>query len=203
MTARTHAIHKLPLVGLLAAACSATAYADSDRRSDTEDVANLIYCYARGTDAIGDATTNPHPRDAGLAIYNQCFTQDAEFRAWFPHQKFNSQTFPDPSTTNVTVGPGAWADFVNGVFRGNGYDFTQHMITNVDVAIRGRTAKLTAYLNASHVVSGTVVGGPSECVAVANGTYSLTAKKFGEQWKATKLDLTLLTFNPVFGCTPP
>ena len=76
------------------------------------------------------------------------------------------------------------------------------MLSNVDVAVNGRTAKLTAYLSASHVVSGSTVGGVSQCVAVANGTYSLTAKKVGSQWKASKLDLTLITFNPVFGCAP-
>lgn len=180
-----------------------TTRADSGSPSDTEAVAGLIYCYARGTDAIGDATTQTNPRDAGLAIYRECFTPEAEFRAWFPQQPFDSQTFPDPSTTSVTVGPAAWADFVNGVFRGNGYDFTQHMISNVDVSVRGRTATLTAYLNATHVVSGTEVGGPSQCVAVANGTYSVTARKFGRRWKATGLDLTLITFNPVFGCAAP
>lgn len=190
-------------LAIAALTLGATAGADSDRRSDSEDVADLIYCYARGTDAIGDATTQSNPRDAGLAIYRECFTQDAEFRAWFPQQPFDSQTFPDPSTTSVTVGPAAWADFVNGVFRGNGYDFTQHMISNVDVAVRGRTARLTAYLNATHVVSGTEVGGPSSCVAVANGTYSVTARKIGQRWKATALDLTLITFNPVFGCAAP
>ena len=192
----------LAAVGLLATLGAAQAHDDGDRRTDTEEVADLIYCYARGTDAIGDATTHSNSRDAGLAIYRQCFTPGAEFRAWFPQQPFNSQTFPDPSTTQVYVGPAAWADFVNGVFRGNGYTFTQHMMSNVDVSVRGRTAKLTAYLNATHVVSGDTVGGPSQCVAVANGTYSLTAKRVGGQWKASKLDLTLITFNPIFGCAP-
>lgn len=57
---------------------------------------------------------------------------------------------------------------------------------------------LTAYLNATHVISGDTIGGPSRCVAVANGTYSLAAEKRGGQWRATRLDLTLVTFNPVF-----
>lgn len=195
-------VRRAVVTGLFACLALPAAQADSDRRSDTEEVANLIYCYARGTDAIGDATTNADPKAKGLAIYRQCFTKDAEFRAWFPQQPFDSQTFPDGATTQVYVGPAAWADFVDGVFRGNGYDFTQHLLGNVDVAVSGRTARLTAYLNASHVVSGSTVGGPSQCVAVANGTYSLTAKKIGSQWRATKLDLTLISFNPVFGCAP-
>lgn len=188
--------------GSLAALClfGQAAQADADRRSDTEEITALMHCYARGTDAIGDATTNSNPRAAGLAIYEKCFTKDAEFRAWFPQQPFDSQTFPNPAGATPVIGPANWATFVDSVFRGNGYDFTQHMISNVDVSVSGRRGTLTAYLNATHVVSGTEVGGESQCVQVANGTYSLTVRKIGSQWKITKLDLTLITFNRVFGC---
>ena len=84
------------------------------------------------------------------------------------------------------------------MFRTNGYDFTQHIISNVDVQLQGDRALLTAYLNASHVISGDSIGGPSRCVAVANGTYSMQAEKRRGRWVATRLDLTLITFNPVF-----
>ena len=178
-------------------------HAAGDNRADSEAVADLIYCYARGTDAIGDATTNADPLAAGLAIYRGCFAADAEFRAWFPQQPFDSQTFPNPDANPDTapapfIGPAAWAEFVNGVFRGSGYDFTQHIMSNVDVQLKGNRALLTAYLNASHVISGDAIGGPSRCVAVANGTYSMQAEKRRGRWVATRLDLTLITFNPVF-----
>ena len=174
-----------------------------ETRADRDAVAELMYCYARGTDEIGDATTNPDPLAAGLAVYQGCFAPDAEFRAWFPQQPFDSQTFPNPDAYPGTApapfaGPAAWAGFVNSVFRGNGYTFTQHMITNVDVQLQGNRALLTAYLNATHVISGDAIGGPSRCVAVANGTYSMRAEKRRGQWVATGLDLTLITFNPVF-----
>ena len=40
-------------------------HADSDNRADREAVADLIYCYARGTDAIGCLLyTSPSPRDS-------------------------------------------------------------------------------------------------------------------------------------------
>jgi hypothetical protein len=179
------------------------APADGLHRADRDAVAELIYCYARGTDQIGDATTNTDPLSSGLAIYRQCFAPDAQFRAWFPQQPFDSQTFPNPDANPATapapfIGPAAWANFVNDVFRGNGYTFTQHMITNVDVQLRGNRALLTAYLNATHVISGDAIGGPSRCVAVANGTYSMQAAKRNGRWVATRLDLTLITFNPVF-----
>ena len=174
-----------------------------ETRADREAVAELMYCYARGTDEIGDATTNADPLAAGLAVYRGCFAADAEFRAWFPQQPFDSQTFPNPDAYPDTapapfVGPAAWAGFVNAVFRGNGYTFTQHMITNVDVQMQGNRALLTAYLNATHVISGDAIGGPSRCVAVANGTYSMRAEKRRGRWVATGLDLTLITFNPIF-----
>lgn len=182
---------------------AAVAAGSVDPRADRDAVAALMYCYARGTDEIGDATTNKDPLAAGLAVYRPCFAPDAEFRAWFPQQPFDSQTFPNPAAFPETapspfVGPAAWAGFVNAVFRGNGYTFTQHMITNVDVAMHGNRALLTAYLNATHVISGDQIGGPSRCVAVANGTYSMQAEKRQGRWVATRLDLTLITFNPVF-----
>jgi hypothetical protein len=193
----------LLLAAFAAAFLPGLAAADGERPTDREQIANLIYCYARGTDAIGDATTNADPLAAGLAIYQPCFTHDAEIRAWFPQQPFDSQTFPNPDANPATAPPAfygaaAWAQFVNSVFRGNGYTFTQHIMSNVDVSVRGQTGKLTAYLNATHVRSGSAIGGPSRCVAVANGTYSADVRKFGDRWKITKLYLTLITFNPVF-----
>jgi hypothetical protein len=174
--------------------------ADDVARSDREAIAALIHCYARGTDAIGDAKTHADPRAAGLAIYHECFTPDAQFRVWAAQQRFDSQTFPTvgADTGPPIVGPEAWAKFVDQFFRQRGYTFTQHMMSNVDVKARGDTGTLTAYLNASHVISGTEVGGPSRCVAVANGTYSLDVKKIAGKWKIARLNLTLITFNPVF-----
>jgi hypothetical protein len=191
------------ILALFLALAGPVAQADGPPRPDRQAVADLIQCYARGTDAIGDATTLDDPRASGLAIYRQCFARDAEFRAWFPQQPFDSQTFPNPDAFPDTaptpfIGPEAWADFVNTVFRTNGYTFTQHIIGNVDVDVQGKHGQLTAYLNATHVISGTEIGGPSRCVAVANGTYSLTAEKRRGKWLATRLDLTLITFNPVF-----
>ena len=190
-------------VGVLGNLVPSIACADSDGSIDRQAVAALIYCYASGTDAIGDSTTNADPLAKGTAIYQKCMTDDAEVRAWFPQQPFDSQAFPDPDAFPATApppyyGPVAWAEFVNGVFRGNGYTFTQHIMSNVHVTTHGNTAELTAYLNATHVRSGSTIGGPSRCVAVANGTYSLNAKKFGQDWKITRLYLTLITFNPIF-----
>jgi len=181
----------------------AAAAEQSSIRADKEAIAALIYCYAQGTDAIGDSTTHADPLAAGTAIYRKCFTDSAELRAWFPQQPFDSQTFPNPAANQATapqvfIGPEKWAAFVNSVFRSKGYTFTQHMMSNVETSVQGRKGHLTAYLNATHVISGDTVGGPSRCVAVANGTYSLDVQKFNDTWKITRLNITLITFNPVF-----
>ena len=181
--------------------------APPNNRADQEAIADLMYCYARGTDEIGDATTNADPLAAGLSVYRECFTDDAEFRAWFPQQPFTSQAFPNPDVLPPTppspfIGPENWAGFVDGVFRGNGYDFTQHVISNIQVDVHGRHGTLTAYLTASHVTSGDGVGGVSQCVAVANGTYSLVVEKIRKRWLIRRLDVTLITFNPVFQSGP-
>lgn len=189
----------IALVALLGAAPREVRAHDAGR-ADREAIAALMHCYARGTDAIGDSKTHADPRAAGAAIYRECFTPDAQFRVWSPQQPFDSQTFPTVGADAAppVVGPEGWAKFVNDFFRQRGYTFTQHMTSAVDVKTRGDTATLTAYLNASHVISGTEVGGPSQCVAVANGTYSLDVKKVAGQWKIARLNLTLITFNPVF-----
>jgi len=148
-------------------------HAAGDNRTDREAVADLIYCYARGTDAIGDATTNADPLATGLAIYRGCFAADAEFRAWFPQQPFDSQTFPNPDANPDTapapfIGPAAWAQFVNGVFRGSGYDFTQHIMSNVDVQLKGTSASVT--LNGMFMVSTAYNAG------VADGAFGLLVR---------------------------
>lgn len=189
------------------AVASIAASAPPSNRANEDAIADLMHCYARGADEIGDATTNADPLAAGLGVYRECFTDDAEFRVWFPQQPFNSQAFPNPdilppSPPSPVVGPGNWANFVDAVFRGNGYDFTQHMISNIKVEVQGRHGLLTAYLNASHVSSGDEPGSLSHCVAVANGTYSLVVEKIRNRWWITRLDLTLITFNPIFQSGP-
>ena len=190
------------LCGLCAFGVAVAGKAESDR-SDKEAIAALIYCYAQGTDAIGDSTTHADPLAAGTAIYRRCFADNAELRAWFPQQPFDSQTFPNPAANQSTapevfIGPEKWAVFVNNVFRGKGYTFTQHMMSNVETSVQGGKGHLTAYLHATHVIAGDTIGGPSRCMAVANGTYSVDAQKFNGTWKITRLNITLIDFNPVF-----
>jgi len=186
-------------IALAGFAVDTFAHASSALNRRPED---LAFCYAKGTDAIGDASV---ALDDAIVIYNQCFTEDAEFNVWFPQQPFTSQVDPDPTAAGFEPtapspvgGPVAWAEFVDGVFRGNGYDFTQHIVSNVEVRREDDVAVVIFYLNASHIISGEGVGGVSQCVAVANGVYTIKARREPGQWRAFSLALTLTTFNPVF-----
>lgn len=175
--------------------------AHADARADRDAVIELMQCYARGTDAIGD-TSLADRRAAGAAIYKECFVPEAPFRVWFPQQPFDRQAFPNPAAHPDTapkpvVGPEAWSLFVEGVFGAKHYDFTQHLLGNYHVKLDGNTARLTALLNATHVRSGEGIGAPSRCVEVANGTYSIEAKKVRGRWWITELNLTVFGFNAV------
>lgn len=188
------------LLALVVIGASA-ANAQPKRPSDTEAIEDLMLCYGRGTDAIGNSTTNANPLEAGKAIYKDCFTQDAVFRVWFPGVPFTSLAFPDPTVdppSDTITGSDNWADFVNGVFRSSGYTFTQHILTNMTVDTHGNNGTLVAYLNASHVVQ---ASGAVTCIRVANGTYSLRVVKTPDGWRIDSLDLTLISFVPFFGCS--
>jgi hypothetical protein len=159
-----------------------------------DEIINLMLCYGTGTDAIGDST-RADPLGDGVAIYADCFTDDAVFRAWFPGTDFN-----DPGQA-VTIGPGDgmtgpenWAGFVFGVFDGT-YTFTQHSLSNFIVNVNGSTGTLTAYLNAAHV---TQEAGAVTAVAVAHGTYTLQVEKIDGAWRVNQLDLKLINFTPFF-----
>lgn len=170
----------------------------SDSLPTKDEIINLMLCYGAGTDAIGDST-RADPLGDGAAIYADCFTDDAVFRAWFPGTDFS-----DPGQA-VTIGPAdgmtgpdAWAAFVFSVFDGS-YTFTQHSLSNFMVEVDGDSGTLRAYLNAAHV---TQEAGIVTQVAVAHGTYTLQVRKVRGAWKVTQLDLTLINFTPFYS-TPP
>jgi len=176
------------------------ATAQTQRPSDKEAIEDLMLCYGRGTDAIGNSTTNANPLHTGEVMYAGCFTKDAVFRVWFPGTPFTSQAFPDPTTDppdDTITGSDNWAVFVNGVFRSAGYTFTQHILANMVVNVHGNGGTLVALLNASHVVQASHV---VTCIRVANGTYSLEVVKTSDGWRVKSLDLTLINFVPFFGC---
>ena len=151
------------------------------RLKDRAEIEDLNYCYAAGTDAIGRGDLQ-----AGKAIYQTCFTQDAVFAASFP------DTDPNDPPDLTTVGPDSWADIVEGVFESAGYASTQHLISNVRVDFQGpHTATVTSYLNATHVLD------PFGSIDLANGTYVDVVVRTPQGWRITQRTLELITFMRV------
>ncbi len=179
------------IVLLLLVEATSVQAAGPSRQADAR-IVDLMLCYARGTDAIGDST-RADPAWDGAAIYARCFEDDAVFRLWIPGSDFS-----DPAAavtvgpTPLQSGPEAWAEFVFGAFDGT-YTFTQHSVSNFVVDVTGRTGTLTAYLNAAHVrqEGGVVVG-----VDVAHGTYTLQVEKRRGAWRVKALGLKLINFTP-------
>jgi hypothetical protein len=140
------------------------------------EIGKLSLCYARGTDAIGRGDLA-----GGKAIYQGCFTSDAELAVYFPGAD------PDGPPDFVTTGTESWADFVQSVFSANGYTSTQHLMGNIEVDTHGNKGTMTSYLHATHVVN-------NGTIDVANGTYTDEVVRKHGDWKIKRRTLKLITF---------
>lgn len=152
----------------------------ASNHSDVEDemeIQRLAVCYARGTDAIGRGDY-----DGGKNIYQGCFTNDVEVWVYAPGADFNGA--PDLTVTGVA----AWADFIDTVFEGNGYTFTQHLAGSIDVDVTGNNhASMTSYMHATH-------GLPDGTIDVSNSTYINDVVRRHGHWKIKRLTLKLYSF---------
>lgn len=167
-------------LAVLTVAPTADAKKNNDagqRLSDRAEIAELGYCYAEGTDAIGRGELA-----AGKQIYKDCFTSNAVIAAYFPGED------PNGPPGLSTVGTNAWAVAVDGVFTGNGYIATQHLIGNVRIELNGNTGTMTSYLSATHVID------PAGAVDLAHGTYVDTVVRTPQGWRISKRTLYLIDF---------
>ncbi len=135
------------------------------------EIQQLTSCYSLGTDAIGIGNLQE-----GKNIYPRCFTQDAVITAIFPD-----------GTTQTSYGTNAWADYVNSVFRGNGYTATQHLMGTINISFENGKVTMSSYLHATHKRSETSID-------VANGTYEDEVVNIGGRWKISKRTLKLIDF---------
>jgi hypothetical protein len=144
-----------------------------------QEIEDLEYCYAAGTDAIGRGDLQ-----GGKQIYAQCFTQDAPIVVTAAGADPN-----DPPAVSLP-NPNAWADLIDGLFVDAGYVSTQHLISNIriDIHSNGHEATITSYLSATHVLD------PVSSIQVAHGTYESEAVKTPGGWKLKKRMFRTLTF---------
>lgn len=181
--------------------------------ADKQAITELVYCYARGADTIGNGSLGDQAEARGLAIFEQCFAEDATFAVWPAGMPFNRLEFPDRSgdmpPALLIEGRAAWASMVNTAFRsagGVGYDFVQHNLSNLRIDIDGDRATLTTYLSSVHVIHG-APGEPIRCRQQANGTYSMQASKQDGNWMIVSLDLAQIANDIIVengaGCAAP
>ncbi|UQA57275.1 nuclear transport factor 2 family protein [Polyangium aurulentum] len=149
---------------------------DIQRLRDRAEIEELTYCYAEATDAIGRGQV-----EVGRALYQKCFTKDAVIGVYFPTDDPNGPP-------GLSSGPSAWADIVDDVFTTSGYLATQHLMGNVRIDIQGKTATMSTYLNATHVID------PVGAIDLANGTYEDVVVRTPQGWKIAQRTLRLITF---------
>jgi hypothetical protein len=144
------------------------------------EIEDLEYCYAAGTDAIGRGDYAE-----GKQIYSKCFVPNAPIVI--------NGTNPDDPPAVALPSAEAWADFLIGYFPSLGYVSTQHLISNVriDIHPNGNSAKITSYLNATHVVD------PTGRIEVAYGNYHSEAVRTPFGWKLKKRTFNTLAFLPL------
>jgi hypothetical protein len=157
----------------------------SSKLEDELEIAKLSLCYARGTDAIGAGKLQ-----LGKKTYEDCFTSDAHLALWNPGTPFNGP--PDYQTNDTDD----WAEYAQDVFQGAGYVATQHLVSNIEVDVKGNTATMKTYLLATHVL-------PDGTYDVANGTYEDVVVRQWGKWQIKNRTLKLITFTNAGTPTTP
>ncbi len=128
---------------------------------DRAEISDVFHRYALGVDM----------RD--WEMFRGCFTDDveADFTSIWPGL--------------VVKGADEWVERAENLIEG--FDATQHIITNHTHDIRGDTAKSTSYLHAQHVVR-TPMGNDENVLA---GYYQYEMVRTDQGWKIQKYSLTV------------
>lgn len=168
---------------------------------DAQDqVEDLVVCYANGTDTIGLAVnaTGAQPLDsmvnlgdpqfaAGLAYYQQCFTDD--FKFILQQNGVTVLTVPNPANPLPHAAPALqWANFVNNAFRGPQYINTQHHMGSIKSEVNGNNAVANSYLIATHRFGpnspiSPITGVRRTGVSVVGGNYTDEDVRINGEWR--------------------
>ena len=128
--------------------------------SDRAEISDVFTRYATGIDT----------RD--WALWRTCFTDDAEFC---------------PSARPPFIVSGADAVVRRCKENVEGFDATQHTITNHKIELDGDTAHCTSYVHAQHVLQSDFPGGHM----ILAGIYTCEFIRTAEGWKIRKYSLTI------------
>ncbi len=143
---------------------------------DEADIRQLSINYALGTDSI---SAGNKPR--ALDYYGRTFSSDALITAGF-----------EPGAPLLVAhGPQEWADVVVKAFEP--YSATQHLLGTINVEFddRGRSATMSTYLHATHVLKA-----PSTDLLTVLGTYYDTVEQQRRSgWRIVKRFLQFTSFE--------
>jgi hypothetical protein len=173
---------------------AALASADDGGATAQDQAEDLPVCYARGVDAIGRAVTAPANPDLdsttamvdpnfkeGLEHFRRCFAPNFSFS--LSNRGVVSRVVPDPAKRTVKTDAAVqWANYVNNVFRGAGYVYTQHHMGSIASEIRGNEGTVSSYLIATHVAGPT---SKRTGVSVTYGTYTDKVARINGRWLIT------------------
>jgi hypothetical protein len=135
----------------------------------------LATCFARGMDQIGRSDTS-----GAKTTFGSCHAATLKSMVTFPDGKQAEQ-----------AGPDAFAGFIDGIFRSNGYVQTQHLVGNVSTtpSSDGRT-ELAFDVAATHVKA-------DGRVDMGNGHWTMQVERIGANYRIVSQSLGILRFAPV------
>jgi SnoaL-like domain len=155
--------------------------AEAQTAADYEAVRNHVTCYPFGIDKIGRGD-----KDAGIAVWKQCFAADFEFSAFIGRGEPTNcpgSACPFPKDmTSIEMR----AAFARRAFDGGGFVKTSHHLTNITVSLASADkASVNSYVQAWHwKADGTAV--------VAPGSWDVELARSGDKWRITREKLSIV-----------
>lgn len=163
----------LGLALMVVAIGAGRASASEGDRGGEKRPEDLTNCFAFGIDAIGRGDF-----DAGVALWDGCFTDDYSFEfVFFAGGPSIVCPGPDCPIQEFSTRAELRALFVSAFFENAGYQATQHQMLNVDVTNHhGGNAEVFAYIQANHFL-------PDNSVDISWNDYTIQTVRQHGRWK--------------------
>ena len=179
------------LAGSLLATTQASASGGHSRGGEKDPADLPAACFAEGID---DLINN---YDTALTLWEGCFTDDYSFEAvFFPGGPSFECPGPGCPIQEFSSRAEIKATFAADEFARAGYLATQHQMLNVTVDQNGRTATVSAYIQANHFL-------PDNSVDIFWGDYTIEVVKEHGRWKVQKETIVGTSFLNFVGTPAP